>query len=308
MYQFLICLIFFFAPVFLQAGYQKVNGRWIESKYIPYLSIEKHLELGQNALEHKLYPQAVKHFEIVSHSDADRSLVLSAVFGQANAFFYMDDYEESDALFDRYLRESERNRFFETIMSMKFEIAEKFRLGAKRRPFGYSSFPRILSGKDIAIKIYDEIVVGLPRSDLAARAFLAKAQLYRDQREYVLSTQALQQVIADFGKHPLCLQAFEDQAQSYLLEMKTSSRNEELLELARLNIQKLKTRFPGADLSAVETCFTGMKELYAQSLCDAALLYKHKGHKEAYELYKHRLLKLYPDTNAAQILKKSQAS
>ena len=159
--------------------------------------------------------------------------------------------------------------------------------------------PRILSAKELAAEIYDEIAVGLPRTDLAARALLSKAAMQRKDRHYTLSSNALQQVISDFGRHPLCLQAFEDQAQTYLEEMQTTCRNEELLELARLNIQKMKSRFPGADLSHVEACLAGMRELYAQSLVDAAKLYKRKGKKQASELYEHRLEKLYGNTKAA---------
>lgn len=302
MYQWIICFAFIFSFASLEAGYQKVDGRWIEDKYVPYLSLDKHLELAQQALEQERYRDALKHFQILTHSDADRDSMLAAIYGEACCLFHLGDYEESDAMFDRYLRESERNRWFEPIMLMKFEIAEKFRQGVKRRPFGSPNLPRVLSAYDLAGEIYDEIAVGLPRSDIAARALLAKAAMLRAQRHYTLSSQALGQVIADFGRHPLCLQAFEDQAQTYLEEMKTTSRNEELLELARLNIQKMKTRFPGADFINVEACLAGMRELYAQSLYDAAVLYRRKGHKRACELYEHRLLRLYSDTKAAQML------
>ncbi len=308
MYRLLICCAFaftFYTINPLEAAYQKVNGRWVEDKYVPFLSLEEHLKIAQEALEQEDYAAALKHFQIVIHNYDEHEMGLAAIYSAGVCQLHLGQYEESNQLFNQYLRESERNRYFEPIMAMKFEIAEKFRKGAKRRPFGSANLPRILSGKELASSIYDEIAIGLPRSDLAAQALLSKATMLRAQRHYTLSSQALQQIIADFGNHPLCLQAFEDQAKTYLEEMSTTSRNEELLELAQLNIQKMKIRFPGADLSHVEACLKGMRELYAQSLYEAASLYKRKGKKEASALYEQRLMRLYVDTESAKKLKEA---
>lgn len=294
---FSILSVFLSTP--LPATYQQYDGGWVKEKFVPYLSLDEHLNLARSALQNQQWSLAEHHFQIILHASTEADTYSEAILGCSQSEYHLQKYEEANTHLDTYVKELQRDQRYRAVMELKYQIAQAFREGAKRRLFGWSSMPKILSGKDIALQIYDEIAAALPRSDLAAQSLLAKAQMLRRTRQFSLSSQAFQQLISEFDRHPLVLQAFQEQARNYLVEMRTTSRNEELLELARINRQKMATRFPNADFVRIDADIQTMRELYAQSLFESAQLYDKKGKKEASQLYLGRLMRLYGDTKVA---------
>lgn len=295
----LVLLCFCLSSFQLEAGYRKYGGNWIQEKYVPYMSLDKHLELAKQCQEQQDWLRALNHYEIVLHHSAQRAAHLEALYGTAFCRYNLGDYENANISANTYLKEADRNQLLMPLMEMKFQIAEKFKAGAKRRPFSWSVMPKILSAKELAAQIYDEVAVAAARTDLAAQALLSKAFLLRRQKQFSHSNQALQQIINDFDKQPYVLQAFGEIARNYLLEMRTSSKSEEFLELARINRQKMLMRFPNADTVDFDRSFQAMRELYAMSLIEAAELYRKKGQASACKLYIGRVTSLYSDTRAA---------
>lgn len=264
------------------------------------LAIDEHAKLARSALDKELWSEAQSQYQIILRATKEGKLFAEALYNLAWANYKLGLYEEANTLLSDYLKELPRDERYDDIVELKFRLAQKFELGARRRIFGWSFMPRWLSGRDIALEIYEEVAQALPRSELAGKALLARSNMFIKNKRYNEARVALEQVITDFDRNPIALEAFEKLSKLYLREMETTSRSEELLELAKINEQKLAKRFPNANLEQVKTAIAKMRELYAQSLLDTAYLYHKKGKLEAAKLYLGRLKALYSDTQAGR--------
>lgn len=297
----------FFAFIFFQVNaplfgeYQEYQGKWVTSRYTPYLPLSEHMELARGRVAEGQWRLALSQLVIITHAKAPQDLMSEALFSSALCEYHLKMYEEANDDLTLYLNEFTRDQRYNDIFDLKFKIASAFADGARRHLFGWRPMPKILSAKNLAVDIFDEVAVALPRSDLAAQALLEKGKILRKLRKFNPSNQAFSQIVTEFDRHPLVLQSFEELSYNYFVEMETTSRSEELLELAKINRQKMQTRFPNADGVALDEKIHDMRELYAQGLLDLSVLYKKKGHKEAAFLYLGRLSALYSDTASGKV-------
>ncbi len=100
------------------------------------------------------------------------------------AYFKLGQLEIANERFTTYLNHSASPKHFEEAIHYKFHVAESYRKGVKKPLFGSHKLPKIVSGEEDALQIYDEVITGLPHDDIAAKALLGKAELQLRFEDY----------------------------------------------------------------------------------------------------------------------------
>ena len=66
----------------------------------------------------------------------------------------------------QYLKDQHSPKFFEEAIQYKFDIAENYYNGVKKRLFGLKKTTKLQFAKDDALEIYEESVKSIPHHDL----------------------------------------------------------------------------------------------------------------------------------------------
>lgn len=224
-----------------------------------------------------------------------------ALFYQGVAYFHKEDYVIANKMFSAYLKKDFSPKFFEETFKYKFEIAEKFREGSKKRLFGWKHGPKVVPAQNIALQIYNEVISSLPNHDLGARALFGKGKILTNDEEYSASLEAFQQLIRCFPKHSLAPSSFVEIGKVYLLQCHPRDQNLDLLDLANLNLQKFERAFPRDDgQKEVKENIAKMEEIYAQSFCEIGDFY-YRTHKEkAAAVYYSKVIASFPNTKTSK--------
>src|SRR5690606_11218144 len=92
-------------------------------------------------------------------------------------YMYQCEYDLANDAFNQYLKCKSNPPFFLEAIECKFQIAECFKCGHRRRLFGTKQLPKWADGTKLALTIYDEVIAAMPCHDVAARALYSKAEL-----------------------------------------------------------------------------------------------------------------------------------
>ena len=109
-------------------------------------------------------------------SEYPESVFLKEIYYfKAVAYFHRDDPDLANKYLDKFLEMEGGSSYFEEALKYKYFIAEKFENGFYGHLFGASALPRLESMWDTAYQLYDEVIMTLPRSEVAAKALFRKA-------------------------------------------------------------------------------------------------------------------------------------
>ena len=114
----------------------------------------------------------------------------------------------------------------------------------KARPFKYRYFPKFLSGDDLALTIYDEVVAALPNHELTIQALYSKADLLRRIHEFRLSVETYLTIIRRFPKDQIVPACYVAISNTYIEQSRFEFQNPDILALAELNAKKFAEEFP----------------------------------------------------------------
>lgn len=299
MKKLLVALILSFFPLF--AGYTQVNGVWCKQAYAPEKSASEHFDEAMQLMNSNEYDEAIRNFIIVMQHYHDTVFYTDALFYAGVSYYHLGHYDLADEQFTRYLNQKGTLKHFEKVFDHKFSIAESYRAGKKRHPYGVASLPRIASGKRHAIELYDEIAATLPSRPIAAQSLFSKGLLLRKMKEKKESIEVFQTLTRRFPKHPLAADAYEQIAQIYVDNVRREAQNPDMLALAKLNYQSFEKSFPSDERVAVlDGHLREMKEMYAESLFQTGRFYEKKKKSNAALIYFHETIAKYPNTLAAR--------
>lgn len=300
----LVLLCVFCASAEVEAAYVLKNGHFINVNDVALFPVERHFEMGLDALKKKNWDEAQRQFRIVTISFENSSLALEAHYYLGVALYEKGELDIANDAFSCYVKKANSTAHFEDVQRYKLSIAEHLATGYKRHMFGWESLPRILSGKDEALEIFDEVSSSLPNHELAAVALTKKALLLREREEFANAIDAYQAVIRRFPRTSYALKAFQGIAESYVEEIKLEPHNVDALALAEINVKESKLHFPQAlELQGIENCLKEMQEIYAKALFETGQLYERMSELKASALYYHAALAQYPSSNAAALCK-----
>ena len=303
MFRLLILCVFITCS--LHAGYTLTDGNVYDSKYVPSMTPEKHFESALNAFKNENWSDANQQFLTLIKSFKNTSWEHDAGFYSGVCYFQLGNMSEANKYLSAYLSELESASHYEEAFAYKFAIAEQYLGGGKQHLFNIKALPKLSSGFETALEIYDEIIFSLPASDLAARSYFSKAMVLQLSKDYVEAIDTYQQLITKFPTHEKSAQAFGEISKVYLSKLKRSTLDPDLLELARMNLRKASSHFPRAPVVRdVNRNVLKMEEEYALNLYETGRLYERKNEPKASVVYYYNVIQSFPETKAAQISKK----
>lgn len=251
------------------------------------------------------WDSAAKVFNFVALYFPETTYGQDANFYAGVSYYNLNELEHANEAFSNYLQSQTNPEFFKETIEYKFCIAERFRLGEKRRYFGAKHLPKWGSGIEIAVGIYDEVVAAMPSLEIGASALYGKGCLLLYQRDYRSSIEAFQLLISRFPKAELAPECFLQINQAYLVQCQKEFQNPDLLALAEINLRKFEEQFPGEErLMEARYEFHRIKEVYASGMYNTAYFYERINQPLAAVIYYQKAICDFPDTEVACICRR----
>ncbi len=256
----------------------------------------------QQALNGGDWWKVVDYANIISYNFPTSPFASEASYLMGEAYYKLNQFEYANECFTAYLTHAIAPKHFEEAIEYKFNIAEHFAQGTKKRLFGSPKMPAWVPAKEDSIEIYDQVIAGLPHSDFAVRALLSKARVQAYMEDFKPSIETLDLLIRRFPKHDLTAEAYLEKGKVYLMECQAQNLDPDLLDLAELNLRKFRLSFP-RELRLVESekTLSDMKEVFAQNLLETGDFFEKTKKMPASEIYYHKVVANYPETQAATV-------
>ncbi len=284
----------------LEAAYIYKNGKLYDEKYIAQESCEAHFEYALQALKEKEYSVAETELKTVIQSFPDSSYASDAPYYLGVIKFEQSDLDVANRYFTEYLNKKSVPEHYEDVYRYKLAIATRLANGERRHLFGYESLPKLMTGKQIAIDTFNEIIKALPYQELAAQAMLEKGDLLTTREEFPKAIECYQDVIRKFPKSTFAMNAFQAISHAYLHQLELEPQNTDALALAEINVREAKKMFSNAEeIQKLQAQIDIMKEGCANSLYDIGQLYERMGEPKAAVLCYATVVQSYPATDAS---------
>lgn len=272
-------------------------------------SVQTYYSMASDAFEKYDWNKVISYCSAIIKNYPESSFTKEALFFLGVAYFNLRDFEASNKYFTKYLKDDFNSKYFEETMHYKFSIAENFKNGAKKRLFGWQKGPKIMGANDDALALFDEIIASMPAHELTVKSLFAKGQLLVEFEEYKDSIAAFEQLIEKFEKHELAVESHIEIGKIYLKRTTYKSQDMDMLDLAELNLQKLKKNYPNETqkIKELEKIVFEMKEKFAEGFLDIAKFYENTNKKDAAKIYYLKILNNFSKTNASKIAQKKLA-
>lgn len=284
----------------LEAAFVYRDGKWLHVVESATLTAEEHYQMGINAYAREDYLEAVRQLQIVTDNFPSSTFAGDAFFFLGVSYFQTTEYEFANTALNSYLKIDINPNYLTEAVEFKFAAAEAFRCGQRIRILGYRQCPKWLSGRDLALTIYDEVIATLPSSDLAARALYSKGCLLCEMQDFRFSVEAFSTLIRRFPKHELTPDSYLAIDQVYLCQAQLEFQNPDILVLAELNLTRFKADFPNDDrVEEASEMVQQMEELYAWGLYNTGCFFERVHKPCAAGLYYTSAVCQFPDTDIA---------
>lgn len=296
-----ICLL----PVQGFSAYIVRNGKMVDKEEMVTGSIQEHYSEALAAFENKNWKELRRQANIIRHNFSGTLFAEEVIFLMGVSFFDQGDYEWANVQFSEYLAVQTAPKHFEETIKYKFEIAEKFREGARKHLMGFKTMPKWMKASVDALSIYDEVIAAMPHHDLAAHSLYAKGNIYLRAQDFRSSIEAYQTLIRRFPKHPLAAESYVGIAEVYLTQSKAEFADPDTIDLAELNLRKFRASFPGEEkFFDAQAMFVAMQEHYAESLWETARYFERTKKPGAAKIYYHKILASYPEAPISERCRK----
>jgi len=244
----------------------------------------------------------IDYAELISYNFPTTPFAQETSYLMGEAYFKLNQLEYSNNCFTAYLNHVSSPKHFEEAVEYKFNIAEQFANGVKKRLFGSPKMPAWVSAEEDSIPIYDDVISALPHSELAVKSLLGKARIQFLMEDYKPSLETLDLLIRRFPKHDLAAQAYLDKTKAFLAQCKAQNLDPDLLDLTEVNLRKFKLAFPREErVEEAEGLFGEIREIFAQNLLDTGYFFEKTKKIEASLIYYNKVVAKYPLTDAANV-------
>jgi outer membrane protein assembly factor BamD (BamD/ComL family) len=294
-----VCLSFFSSQA--EAGITIKNGKIVDLAEVPTMSAADHYDAGLNAMEASDWNEASTHFRIIEVNFPNSTHGQDASYFLGVALFEEGELDLANEAFSRYLKMKNNPRFFLETIQYKFEIAERFSSGARRRFLGSRKFPKWATGRTIASQVYDEVITAMPSHELAAKALYSKGMLLWKNRDYKGSVEAFQNLTRRFPKNELAPEAYLAISKVYVDQSRVEFQNPDIISLAMINLRRFKQDFPKETRSAiVEKDVFRIKEIHAHGIYQTGQFFERTGKPQAAAIYYENAIRQFPETRVAE--------
>jgi len=272
---------------------------------VPKMSDANHYYAGIDSLQKAKWKEAVQHFSTLLYAYPTSSFLEDGHFYLGIGYYHLSEFEIANEAFTQYLQSQSSPTFFQEAIEYKFAIAENFRSGAKCRAFGLRPMPKIASGKERAVEIYDEIIATVPSHDMAIKALYSKAHNLWNLRDYQGGVDAFRLLIRRYPRHELAPESYVATMKLYLDQSQHEPQNHDILPLAQINLTKFEQDFPrDPRLNEVKQDLVQTKEIYAKGFYEMGQFYERMGKPKAAYIYYQGALEKYPETATANLCRK----
>jgi outer membrane protein assembly factor BamD (BamD/ComL family) len=263
-------------------------------------SVQEYNSALQQALAAGEWWSVIDYANIISYNFPTTPFAQEASYLMGEAYFKLNQLELSNECFTAYLNHISSPKHFEQAIEYKFNIAEQFANGAKKRLFGSIKMPAWVPAKEDAIQIYDEVIAALPHSDMAVKSLLSKARVQCYFEDFKPSIETLDILIRRFPKHDLAAEAYLEKGKVYLLQCQAQNLDPDILDLAQVNLRKFRLSFPREPrLAESEKLLADMQEIFASNLFETGNFFERTKKIPASIIYYNKVVANYPKTEAA---------
>jgi outer membrane protein assembly factor BamD (BamD/ComL family) len=263
-------------------------------------SVQEYNSALQQAIASENWWSVIDYANILSYNFPTTPFAQEASYLMGEAYYKLNQLEYSNECFTAYLNHVSSPKHFEEAIEYKFNIAEQFAHGAKKRLFGSPKMPAWVPAKEDSIQIYDEVIAALPHSDFAVRALLSKARVQTYFEDYKPSIETLDLLIRRFPKHDLAAEAYLEKGKVYLMQCQAQNLDPDILDLTEVNLRKFRLAFPREPrLAEAEKNLSEMEEIFAQNLFETGNFFERTKKIPASVIYYHKVITKYPKTEAA---------
>lgn len=225
-------------------------------------------------------------------------------FLMGKMYFAEQKLDLANSFFSKYLKEEGVSKNLHEVFTYKLQIAQEFEKGMKKPIFQSKLAPNWLSGREESLLICEEIIMSLPKDDLAAEALFCKSNNLLAKKKYQESIQALEKLTERFPKHALALEAYLQIGRIYLLQTTKQFPDPDHLELAKINGKKMESCFPDhPKIQELTGLFDQMESLFAERLFVVAQHYDSMNKPDSAAIYYEAIIQEYPNTSQAKTSK-----
>jgi outer membrane protein assembly factor BamD (BamD/ComL family) len=270
-----------------------------KQNYTPY----EYFTFANESFEQSQWIDVIKYSKLIIDKHPNSRFTKEALFYLGVAYFNLKDFEIANNYFTQYLKDDFNPKYFEEVMHYKFSIAQLFKQGAKKRMFNWKKGPKILDAKEDAVKIYDEIIASMPNHDLAIISMYSKAKVLLEDEEYKKGVSAFEDLIDRFEKHELAIQSYIEIQKAYLKQTTYKKQDPNILDLARLNLDKFKTQHPNEaeKMKILQNIILQIEEKFAKGFLEIAQFYEKTNKKQAASIYYTKIVTDFQNTQVAKI-------
>lgn len=262
---------------------------------------DNYLQAGLEAMQRREWQEGIQQFKALNLYYPGTPQAQEGDYYLGIAYYHQSEYDFANDAFSNYLKGSHHPDYFEEAMTYKFQIANKFKSGAKRRFFSTHVMPKWMVDPGLAMQIFDEVVAAIPFHELAVQSLFAKAELQAQMRMYPESVDTYQQLIRRFPKHEMTPRSYVAISKVFQEQCEFEEQNPDILALAQINLRRFQQDFPREErVNEVEHDVQQLKESYARALYETAQFYERTSHPVASAIYYHSAIEQFPDTQVAE--------
>lgn len=263
-------------------------------------SVQEYNSALQLAISNKEWWAVIDYANMISYNFPTTPFAKELSYVMGEAYYKLNQFESANECFTAYLNHVTSPKHFEAAIEYKFNIAEKFATGTKKRLFGSAKMPAWVPAEEDSIPIYDEVIAALPHSEFAVKSLLSKSRIQTEMEDYKPSIETLDLLIRRFPKHDLAAQAYLEKNKVYLIECKAQSLDPDILDLTFVNLRKFRLAFPREPrLVEAEQMLAEMQELFALNLFETGCFFEKTKKIPASIIYFNKVISKYPNTDAA---------
>lgn len=273
------------------------KGRLCDVCELATMSAQEHFEAGAEAYSKCDWQEAMQQFNITSYNFPTSPYGQEAYYFLGVSYYFLQEYDFANQAFSDYLKVQCNPRYFQSAVEFKFAIAEQLNGGARCRIFRTKQLPKWWSGKNLALKIYDEVIAAVPCHELAAKALISKGALLWSWEDYRGAIDAFQMVIRRFPKGEMAADCYVYISQVYLEQAECEFQNSDILAFAEINVSKFERDFPREERVCIAAeNVMAIKEVYAAGLYETGRFYERTCKPGAAIIYYNDVIRQFPTT------------
>ena len=290
-----IFILFFvlFSPI-------AVHGSSNIERAIEFWSSQQLYQTALVAQQDGKYKHATRLFRELQRRYPQSPFYGETVFRIAQMEFDQKELYAANALLTQYLAMDSKVAHLEDAIRMKFAIASQYEKGYRDHLMGLKKFPKVFTDKEFALEIYEEIIISMPRHELAAQSLFRKGVMLLEQQDYKESVESLQTLIRRFPTHVLAPESYLEVGRAYMQQMRQEFPDPDLYDLALINLEQFKKHFPTEPrVSVLEKQLLDLQETLAKQLFEIGSFYQRTKKYNAAALYYSIILHRYGETKYA---------